>query len=360
MKASGAALVLTIDLAALVRNWRFLAGKCAPAECAAVVKADGCGIGIEPAVRALTAAGCRTFFVAIPNEGVRARAVSRDAAIYILGGFMPEAASLYLDSDLRPVLNHEQELSDWLRLAGNRPFALHVDTGMNRLGFSGGEVRAVANSDKVACLTLLMSHLACADLPEDAKNARQLAAFRDIRQLFSAPASLANSAGIMLGPDYHFDMVRPGVALYGGEYRNGEALDVVVTAEARILQVRSVKKGETVGYGRTQTLTRDSRIAIFAAGYADGYIRSAGSSDARPGASVFIAGRRAPLVGRVSMDLSAADVTDIPSDITPGQHVELFGKDLPIDEVATAAGTIGYELLTGLSRRAERRYLGDF
>jgi alanine racemase len=271
---------------------------------------------------------------------------------------LPEAAALYFNADLRPVLNHERDLSDWLRLAENRPFALHFDTGMNRLGFSPAQAGNLAALDGIAGLALVMSHLACADFPGDTKNAEQLAAFRAIRKLFAAPASLANSAGIMLGPDYHFDMVRPGVALYGGEYRKSETLDVVVTAEARILQVRNVAKGETVGYGRTQILGRDSRIAVFAAGYADGYIRSAGSSDARPGASIFVAGRRAPLVGRVSMDLSAADVTDVPDEIAPGRHVELFGKNLPIDEVAAGAGTIGYELLTGLSRRAERRYIG--
>jgi alanine racemase len=353
--------VLTIDLGALARNWKKLAAISAPAECGAVVKANACGIGIEAAVPALWNAGCRTFFVAVPSEGVRVRAVAPEAAIYMLGGFIPEAAELYVGSNLRPVINHERELLDWEKVPGRRPFALHFDTGMNRLGFPPEDARALAASEQLRNmdLALVMSHLACAETPADPKNAKQLATFREIREHFAAaPASLANSAGIMLGPDYHFGLVRPGIALYGGGYGSGPTLDVVVTAEARILQVRDVRKGETVGYGRTETLKRDSRLAILAAGYADGYVRSGGSSDARPGAWAFVAGRRAPFVGRVSMDLIAVDVTDIPG-VEPGQKAELFGHNVPVDEIAAAAGTIGYEFLTGLSRRAERVYTSD-
>jgi len=207
----------------------------------------------------------------------------------------------------------------------------------------------------------VMSHLACADTPDHPLNHAQLAAFREVRALFpGVPASLANSAGIFLGPDYHFDLVRPGIALYGG----AAVADVpnpmrpVVILEARILQVRDARPGETVGYGATETLGRPSGLAILGAGYADGYPRHASSSDERPGARAFLHGLSAPLVGRVSMDLIAVDVTEVPG-ARRGDWVELFGPNIPVDEVAERAGTIGYELLTHLGRRYHRRYLGD-
>jgi alanine racemase len=354
-----AGLTLTIDLGALARNWAHLARIAGPAECAAVVKADAYGLGIEQAVPALRAAGCRTFFVALPGEGRRACAAAPDAVTYVLGGFFPEAAGLYAGADLRPVLNCAEDLEAWERLGAGRPAALHVDTGMNRLGFSVDEALALAGSGRLkqAGVALLVSHLACADEPDHPKNRHQLRQFEAVRAAFSdLPASFANSAGTLLGREYAFDLVRPGIALYGAACIPGRNLEVVVTAEARILQVRTAKAGETVGYGGTQTLRRDSRIAILAAGYADGYLRSAGSTDAHGGASVLIHGRRAPLVGRVSMDLMAADVTDISGEVRPGDRAEIFGPNISVDEVAAAAGTIPYEFLTGLSRRAERIY----
>lgn len=355
-------VTLTIDLGALARNWAHLARIAAPAECAAVVKADAYGLGIDQAVPALCDAGCRTFFVALPGEGRRARASAADAVIYVLGGFFAEAAQLYAAADLRPVLNCAEDLSAWLILGNGRPAALHVDTGMNRLGFSVSEALALAGSAQLekAGVALLMSHLACADEPKNPKNRDQINRFKAIRDAFpDLPASLANSAGTVLGPEYAFDLVRPGIALYGAACSPGRNLDLVVTAEARILQVRNAKAGETVGYGGAQTLRRDSCLAILAAGYADGYLRSAGSTDARDGASVFIRGERAPLVGRVSMDLIAADVTEVAGEVRPGERAELFGPNISVDEVAATAGTIPYELLTGLSRRAERAYLGQ-
>ena len=357
-----AGLRLTIDLGALAANWKELARLAVPAECAAVVKADAYGLGIGQAVPALAAAGCRTFFVALPSEGVRARAVAPDAVIYVLGGFFKDAADAYVEARLRPVLNQPEELSAWTKLGGGAAAALHVDTGMNRLGYSVEQASALAGSPDIknAGVALLMSHLACADEPEHPKNREQLSRFESVRRAFPGlAASLANSAGIFLGPEYGFDLVRPGIALYGAAPAPGRSLRAVVTAEARILQIREARAGETVGYGASQTLRRDSRIAIIAAGYADGYLRSAGSSDGRQGGSVFIGGGRAPLVGRVSMDLMAADVTDIPAEVSAGGRAELFGPNIPIDEAAGAAGTIAYELLTALSRRAARIYLGS-
>jgi alanine racemase len=357
---AAAGLTLTIDLGALATNFGRLAERAAPAECAAVVKADAYGIGVERAVPALSAAGCHTFFVALPAEGLRVRAVAPDAAIYVLGGFFAEAAELYLAAALRPVLNHAEELDAWIRAGGGRPAALHVDTGMNRLGFAPDEALGLAGSPRVgqSGIVLLMSHLACADEPAHVKNTDQLARFRELQQAFPAlPASLANSAGIALGPDFRFDMVRPGIALYGGTRAADPELEVVVTAAARVVQVRTVAAGQTIGYGATQKFRRPRQVAILAAGYADGYHRAAGASGEHAGADVFIAGHRAPLTGRVSMDLMAADVTDIPARIRPGDSAELFGPNIPVEEVAAAAGTISYELLTHLGRRAERVYI---
>ena len=362
MKGAGVGLTLTIDLGALGANWRALAADVAPAECAAVVKADAYGIGIDQVVPALRAAGCRTFFVALPDEGRRVRAVSSDVAIYVLNGFFAEAAELYRQSELRPVLNTLDEVELWAWRGGGAASAIQVDTGMNRLGLSLHEALELARRpDRLTAIrpSLLLSHLACADTPQHPLNAEQLALFRELRAQFpKLPASLANSAGIALGSDYHFDLVRPGIAVYGAACAEDRPiLSTVVTAEARILQVREAAAGETVGYGAAERLKRDTRIAILSAGYADGYLRAAGSAEGRPGASVGIRGRRAPILGRVSMDLIAVDVTGIVG-VSPGDRAELFGPNVPIDEVAAAAGTIPYELLTGLSRRAERRYVG--
>ncbi|WP_246206360.1 alanine racemase [Propylenella binzhouense] len=350
---------LTIDLDALVRNWRRLAGRTAPAECAAVVKADAYGIGVSHAVPPLVSAGCRTFFVALPEEGARLRAFAPEAAIYVLNGFFPDAAALFGGAALRPVLGHRTELEAWAARGGG-PAALHVDTGMNRLGFRPEEAEALpADLVARAGIDLVITHMACADEPDHPLNAAQLARFRALpAQLSGVRRSLANSAAIDLGRAYHFDLVRPGIALYGGGCRPGGRSETVVTAEARILQVRAAPAGETVGYGATEKLARDTRIAILSAGYADGYPRSAGRG-ALPPAAVAIGGRAVPILGRISMDLIAADITGLPSGaIRPGDWAELFGPTIPIDEAAAASGTIAYELLTGLSRRAARRHLG--
>jgi alanine racemase len=361
MSPAPAPLALTIDLAALARNWRRLAAVAAPAACAAVVKADAYGIGIEPAVQALAAAGCRTVFVALPQEGAEVRAAAPDTDIYVLDGFLPDAAGLYRENDLRPVLGSPEEVALWATQGGSRPSALHVDTGMNRLGLSLHEALELSRQPaRLAAIAprLLISHLACADTPDHPLNRAQLAMFSEIRAEFpNLPASLANSAGIALGPEFHFDLVRPGIALYGALYAAGRPpLDVVATLKAQILQIRDVPGGESVGYGAAETLRRDSRIAVIAAGYADGYLRAAGSGGSRRAAQAIVRGRPAPLVGRVSMDLIAIDVTGIVG-VSRGDWVELFGAAMPIGDVAAAAGTIPYELLTGLSRRARRTYL---
>lgn len=355
---------LTIDLGALAANWRTLAGRVGAAETAAAVKGNAYGIGLEPVTQALWKAGCRTFFVALPAEGFQLRAILPEAVIYILNGLAPDSADALTHAELRPVLGSLAEIEEWAAFrasGGAGQAALHIDTGMNRLGLTIDQAHALADLSvnwRALGLSLVISHLACADTPDHALNQQQLHRFQDASARFAGvSASLANSAGIFLGPDYHFDLVRPGIALYGGSFGQDETLQTVATAEARILQLRDVPAGECIGYGAAETVHRRSRIAILSAGYADGYFRAAGSSDDRPGASVFVNGTRAPLVGRISMDLMAVDITDVP-DVARGDWVELFGPNIPIDEVAAAAGTIGYEFLTGLGHRYARRYIG--
>ncbi len=357
---------LTIDLAALAANWHGLADRVGDnVATAAVVKGDGYGIGLEMAAQALAEAGCHTFFVALPEEGVRLRSTVHDAAIYVLDGLVPNSADALVAHDLRPVLGSIPEIEEWaaVKRAGARTgSALHVDTGMNRLGLTPADARALSEQrDLVDAVrpSLLMSHLACADTPDHAMNRRQLTAFRAVRVLLpNIPASLANSAGIFLGGEYHFDLVRPGIALYGARAsaEGPNPMQTVVTLEAEVLQVRDVKRGETVGYGAAETALQPSRLAIVGVGYADGYHRAAGSADARQGARVFVRGSHAPLIGRVSMDLLAIDVSHLHG-VERGDYVELFGPHVPVDEVAAHAGTIGYELLTGLGRRYQRIYV---
>jgi alanine racemase len=364
---------LTIDLSALSANYRTLADMSAPAETAAVVKADAYGIGIAQAVPALLDAGCRSFFVALPAEGAAVRRAAPDVEIYVLSGpLSDEAANLFRTKRLIPVLNSVHDIETWRRACEPEalPAALHVDTGMNRLGITAGETVAFAAENaqsREIPVALVMSHLACADDPGHAHNAKQLAAFAKVRALFpDARASLANSAGIMLGGDFRSDVTRAGIALYGGRASNkgDNPMRPVVTAETRVLQVRLAPTGSTVGYGATVTLERDTTLAIAATGYADGYHRAASGSGvplrtAIPcGAHGFIAGKRVPVIGRISMDLTAFDVTDCVDDVSPGDWIELFGPNIPIDEAADAAGTIGYELLTSLGRRYHRRYVG--
>ena len=364
--ATVAAGRLTIDLGALSGNWQDLAARAGDAATAAVVKGDAYGIGIAPAARALAEAGCHSFFVALPEEGISVREAVSDAAIYVLGGLLPGAGDTYAAADLRPVLNSRPEIEEWIALRRTgvpTSAALHIDTGMNRLGLTLGELRKLAERRdlrEALGLSLVMSHLACADTPEHPLNRKQLAAFRAVRTLIpDMPASLANSAGIFLGPEYHFDVVRPGIALYGGRSVNGveNPMRPVVKLEALVLQVREGKAGETVGYGASETLRRQSRIAIVGVGYADGYQRRAGASDRRIGASGFLRGVPAPILGRVSMDLIALDVTDVPG-AERGDWVELFGPNIAVDDVAAHADTIGYEFLTALGRRYSRTYVG--
>jgi alanine racemase len=364
---SEAAGILSIDLAALVANWRELCSRAVGAECAAVVKADGYGCGIAPVSAALAKAGCKTFFVADLAEARSVRPLAPAAAIYVLNGLAPGTAEAFAQANLRPVIGSLAELGEWEAFCAGTGWrggaALHVDTGMNRLGLAPAQAVQVAERDGAkAHIRLLMSHFACAEEPGHPLNARQMADFRKVRALFpEIPASLANSSGIFLGPDAHHDLVRPGVALYGANPTPGHlnVMRAVVRLEGRIVQLREVAAGETVGYGATWTAQRPIRLAILALGYADGVPRAASASDTKPGAEVIIAGRRCALAGRISMDLLAVDVTDLSEEIPRrGDFAALLDEEIGVDELASHAGTIAYEVLTRLGRRYRRVYVG--
>jgi len=333
-----------------------------------VVKADAYGLGATEVIPALARAGCRTFFVATPEEGRAARCLAADARIFALDGLLSGCGDQLVASDVTPVLSSLAEVKEWTRMAraeGRKlPAALQVESGLNRLGLTEDDVGTLAAQPallEALDLRLVMSHLACADDPSDPMNEAQRAAFDRLRsRLPPAPASLAASDGLMLGRAFHYDLVRPGYALYGGQAFRGGATPVrpVVSIAARILQLRTVAPGETVGYAATWRATRPTRIAVVASGYADGLARSLSAASGAEGGTALVAGMRAPIVGRVSMDLITVDVTDVKKDIERGDLVELVGPGLSIEEMGHASGTIGYEVLTRLGPRFLRRYVG--
>jgi alanine racemase len=360
--------VLTVDLDAIVANWRKLEKTAVPAECAGVIKADAYGCGLDPVARALASAGCKTFFVATVDEARAARAAAPSAAIYVLDGFFQNCGDAYAAVNARPVIGDLNELAEWdvfcRRSGWAGGAAIHIDTGMNRLGLTVAEAQGIIPRINAGDhgITLVMSHLACAELLNHPLNARQLATFREIASLFSGvPASLSNSSGIFLGAPFQFDMVRPGAGLYGinPTPEADNPMLPVVDLKARIVQIRNIEKGDAVGYGGTWTARRPTRLAIVSAGYADGYFRAGGSNDGTRGAEVVIAGKRCPVAGRVSMDLIAVDVTDLEKNaVRRGHMATLIGEGITVDELAHHFGTIGYEVLTSLGPRYARVYKG--
>jgi len=358
-----ATAVLAVDLGAVVDNWRALKARLDRAECAAVVKADAYGLGAAQVAPALAAAGCSTFFVALLDEALTLRPLLPGAAIVALSGAPPGTESEFAAHGIVPVLNSLGEIARWQAFARQsgaaQPAWIHLDTGMNRLGLSAGEAQTLATEPgRLAGIALQgwLSHLACADQRFHPASSAQLGRFHQhLARLPKARRSLANSSGICRGRAFHLDLVRPGAALYGinptPEQDNPQR--PVFTFGGRILQVRPVDTGMTVGYGAAHEVVRRGRIATIAVGYADGYPRSLGNRG-----RVFIGGLPAPVVGRVSMDLITVDVSELPNNaVHPGGWAELIGPHHTIDQVAAEAGTIGYEILTGLARRCHRVWL---
>jgi alanine racemase len=355
---------LAIDLDALASNYRVLAAEAAGAAVAPVVKADGYGLGAVAVARRLWAEGARSFFVARLAEGEALRAglgPERTATIFVLDGLTAGAGPRVIAAGLVPALSSLPQVSEAAAVARalGRPLemALNIDTGMNRQGVSLEEARVLAQSTDALRgldLSLVMSHLGCGPDPEDPQNALQLSRFAAARAVFpEARASLAASAGVFLGPDFRFDMVRPGVSLYGGGplERPDARLKAVARLSAPILDVRTVRPGERLGYGSKVTLARTTRIAIVGAGYADGVIRAALGA----GYAWFAGARRRLLI--VNMDILAIELGDAEARI--GEPVELLGENALLDDLATAAGTVAHEVLVRLGRRGERAYVGE-
>ncbi|WP_174801220.1 alanine racemase [Martelella limonii] len=364
---------LTVDLSAIVSNWQAMRALSGSARTAAVVKADGYGLGIEDVGEALYAAGAADFFVAVPEEGATLRQFAPDARIFVLSGMWPGTEETFFENGLVPVLASEEQLAFFFAAIadyGDYPCALQVDTGFNRLGLTLEEaMRLAGDLSRPASFSpvLVLSHLACGDDAAASMNREQLERFRTVANAFEGvEASLSASAGILLGADYHFDLTRPGIALYGGDSAPGSSkmLKPVATAEARIIQIRHAKAGENVSYGATKSLQRDSRLAVVSAGYADGYLRAKSGTGVplreaiSTGGTGFLAGHRVPVLGRITMDMTIFDITDLPEGaVRAGDYVELFGNHIALDDAAAAGGTIGYELLTSLGLRYSRRYI---
>jgi len=356
---------LTVRLDAVVANYRLCQRLIGPAEVSGVVKADAYGLGFAPVSKALAEAGCETFFVARLEEGVAVRKLVPKARIFVLDGAAPDAVPALIGHALTPVLNSLSEIAGWAaaaRATGSElEAAIHIDTGMNRLGLPGEELSLLASEWRKRLdglrVVLWMSHLACADDPEARMNRVQLDRFRTaLAMLPPAPASLASSGGVLLGKDYAFDMVRPGIGLYGGNVQHAprNPFSVAAVFSARVLQVRRIDRGESVGYGATFRAKRPTVIATVGVGYADGVMRAIGNRG-----TAAIAGVRTPVAGRVSMDLVTLDATDVPREaLTTDAEAEFFGDTISLEEVAEAAGTAAYEILTATAPRVPRRYLG--
>lgn len=361
--ALGAAGLLTIDLGALRDNYLALARRAAPARAAAVVKADAYGLGAEKVVPVLAAAGCRDFFVAHFSEALKLRPlIDAQSRLFVLNGLLPGDEPTCADAGVIPVLNGVEQVAAWKAEAKRRgkalPAALQFDTGMSRLGLSPEEAKALAadaHGLEGIRLECVMSHLACADEPENPANAGQLAAMQTAAALFpEVPVCFSNSGGLFLTPDYRGALCRPGIALYGGVPQNGmeNPGKPVVTLSVAVVQTRAVPAGAAIGYGGSLVAERPMRLAVISAGYADGLPRSLSNRGA-----AYYDGVRLPIAGRVSMDSIILDISALPEGtLKLGAMVELIGPHQTLEQIAADAGTISYEILTSLGRRYRRAY----
>ena len=353
---------LEINRSALAHNYETMSQKSGAAHTAAVVKANAYGLGLENVIPTLISHGCEAFFVANLVEAISLRQHAPKADIYIFNGYTGEDIDIFKSENFFPCLNSLHQLILWQtecqKLGAALPACLNIDTGFNRLGLCEADIMTLSETNDLWngwTLSLIMSHLACADTPTHPMNQAQRERFLNMTAMLPpAPRSLANSAGVLLGTDFHFDLTRCGISLYGGAPQSTDtALESVVSLYGYILQIKEVSKGDTVGYGATYIVESEQKIAIVSVGYADGFLRSTGHANP-PYALAHINEQPAPIIGRISMDLLAIDITSIKDQIKPGTMVELLGKTSLIDAVASQAGTISYELLTGLGNRYKR------
>ena len=361
--AAVAGAILTVDLGAVRQNYRTLKKKLGGVSCAGVVKANGYGLGAAEVCRALMGEGCDTFFVALLSEGLALReAIGAAAIIYVLSGLAPGSEAEAVAANLRPVLNSLDQINAWRMTAGRAgrklAAALQVDSGMARFGMTPHEVDEVGANLSILDgieIALVMSYLACADEPDHPANELQRRAFEALRvKLPAAPASFANSSGIFLGAPYHFDLGRPGVALYGVNPTPGRPnpMQPVVRLDVKVVQSRNVEIGIGVGYGHSLVVEKPTSLATITLGYADGWHR-------RAAGAAWFGDVRLPIAGRVSMDSIILDTSELPPDsLKANDLVEMIGPHQSVDDVAGYAGTIGYEILTGLGSRFHRRYVG--
>lgn len=343
---------LTVDLAALIANYNLLKLRHSKNSIAAVVKANAYGLGVAGVSRALWDENCRNFFVATFEEGIELRGILPNAMIGVFQGVFAGEENEYISNNLTPVLNDLSQIEPFAKILNANPkiqAIIHVDTGMTRLGLCESDLKNFTL--RTPNSKLIISHLACADTPSHQKNTVQLTRFHNAIKYFpDAKYSLANSAGVFLSQDFHFDIARTGCALYGISPKN--PMQHVATLLAPIIQIRTLDRDETVGYGATAQAKKGSRIAITALGYADGYFRMLGNKG-----HAYIAGHKAPLIGRVSMDMVAIDISNIPeTQITKATSVEFINSSQTVDDIATQCNTIGYEIFTRIGRRVKRVY----
>ena len=350
--------ILTIDLDALASNFCALRAA-ASGDCAAVVKANAYGLGVEPVARRLFDEGCRHFFVANMAEGLELRGFLPEGSIFVFEGAFPGQEKTLLKANLTPILNSVKQINCWRDVAAGSAVAVHIDTGMSRLGLSELEIEEVVKQNLLDSLDLeyVITHLACADEPSHPLNIDQLMTFNKLRaRLPKSKTSIGNSAGTLIGKQYCGDLIRPGIALFGGNpfVQEPNPMKTVVSLHGAVIQVREITKTVNIGYGATYKIDSPARLATVGVGYADGYPRALSNCG-----HAFVAGKKVPVVGRVSMDLITLDISDISNEhVRVGEPVELLGTNIPLDEIANHAGTIGYEILTGLGKRWSKRYVG--
>ena len=355
---------LEINIDSIIHNYQLINNKVGNTECAAVLKADAYGMGASVIAKALDKAGCSTFFVATIDEGIELRACfsKNENQIAVLSGLLEGSEDIFYSNKLTPVLNDTEQIKKWAIYNKQKkisaPSILHIDTGMNRLGLTINELYDIIKNPtelKELHVEWIMSHLACGDQPRDIMNEKQLSVFLNAKkEIPNVKASLANSAGVFLGKSYHLDMVRPGIALYGSGSGSipSKPLKQVIKLYSRILQIRTLSTGASVGYGASYRVSEATRVATVGLGYADGYLRSLSNCS-----WVFFNGLRLPVIGRISMDYITIDITQIASEkIKTGDFIEIIGDKFTLDDLATVANTVPHELLTRLGTRHHRIY----